>query len=102
MEASVCSEYPSIVASQREFVKLWVMDDLADWHAYEGHEAAGIVNDQLSRVDCAYHTYFAVPQYDCQSWRVPCDRRSMTSQLYLDTFLHPCGLTYEQCWRVSG
>ena len=28
------------------------MDDLTDWRAYEGHEPAGIVNDQLSRVEC--------------------------------------------------
>ena len=52
------------------------MDDLADWRAYERHEPAGIVDDRLSRVECAYHTYFAVPPYDWQSWRVPSDQRS--------------------------
>ena len=59
-----------------QFSKQWVLADLADWRVYDGHEPAGIMREDLNRVQCAYHTYFAVPPHDVCSWRVPSVRRT--------------------------
>jgi hypothetical protein len=59
-----------------QFSKQWVLADFADWRVYVGHEPAGIMREDLSHVQCAYHTYFAVPPHDVCSWRVPSVRRN--------------------------
>ena len=46
------------------FSRLWVVADLVDWQVYDGHEPCGIMREDWSRVQCAYHTYFAVPPRD--------------------------------------
>ena len=52
-----------------------MLADLADWCVYDDKEQWGIEDEPLSRVRCAYHSYFAIPPYDMGSWRVPSEKR---------------------------
>ena len=54
-----------------QFTKQWVAADIAAWQVYDGREPFHLGNPQLSRVLCAYHTYFAVRPYSGLSWRDP-------------------------------
>ena len=58
-----------------QFTKFWVLTGLEDWRVYDNHEPWQIEEGHLSRVQCAYHTYFAIPPYDVCSMASPYNPR---------------------------
>ena len=83
--------------------RLWVLTDLGDWRVYDNCEPWQIEEDHLSRIQCAYHTYFAIPPYDvCVLGESLAIGIEWTSLGCLGILPYLYGQICEWPWHVSG